>query len=77
MNDIHELFSIPFKTIAAVIPGKDLMIKELITRKFKTNLNKMVYELDGINYSVGSDDHKYFNAGKKDLKLFFCYFKIY
>jgi lipopolysaccharide biosynthesis glycosyltransferase len=63
MNDIHELFTIPFKTIAAVVPGKYLMIKELITREFKAQLNRMDYELDGINYSVGLDDHIYFNAG--------------
>jgi lipopolysaccharide biosynthesis glycosyltransferase len=67
MNDIQELFTIPFKTIAAVIPGKYLMIKELIKREFKTNLNKMDYELDGVNYSVGLNDHKYFNAGKYKL----------
>ncbi|CAF1337160.1 unnamed protein product [Rotaria sordida] len=63
MNNIYELFTIPFETIAAVVPGIYLMIKELIIREFKTNLNKMDYELDGIHYSVGSDDHKYFNAG--------------
>ena len=65
MNDIHELFTIPFKTIAAVVPGKYLMIKELIQREFKTKLTKMEYQLDGIDYSVGLDDHKYFNAGRK------------
>ncbi|CAF2589419.1 unnamed protein product [Rotaria sp. Silwood2] len=63
INDIHELFTIPFETIAAVVPGTHLMIKELITREFRTNLKKMDYELDGINYSVGLEDHKYFNAG--------------
>ncbi|CAF3681608.1 unnamed protein product [Rotaria sp. Silwood1] len=63
MNDIHELFTMPFETIAAVVPGTHLMIKDLITREFKTKLNTMYYELDGIRYSVGSEDHKYFNAG--------------
>jgi lipopolysaccharide biosynthesis glycosyltransferase len=64
VNNIDELFTIPFKTIAAVVPGKHLMIKELIKREFKSNLNKMDYELNGVNYSVGLEDHIYFNAGK-------------
>ncbi|CAF4146880.1 unnamed protein product [Rotaria socialis] len=64
MNSIHELFTIPFKTIAAVVPGTHLMIKEFINREFKANLTKMDYELDGIRYSVGEKNHKYFNAGK-------------
>jgi len=64
MNDIQELFTIPFETIGAVVPGKHLMIKELLRREFKTNLTKMNYKLNGVNYSVGSDDHTYFNAGK-------------
>jgi lipopolysaccharide biosynthesis glycosyltransferase len=64
VNNIDELFTIPFKTIAAAVPGKHLMIKELIKREFKTNLNKMDYELNGVNYSVGLEDHIYFNAGK-------------
>ncbi|CAF2046063.1 unnamed protein product [Rotaria magnacalcarata] len=63
MNSIHELFTIPFKTIAAVVPGTHLMIKELINREFKANITKMDYELDGIRYSVGAENHKYFNAG--------------
>lgn len=37
-NDIQELFTIPFKTIAAVVPGKDLMIKDLLKREFKSDL---------------------------------------
>ena len=64
MKDIRELFTIPFETIGAVVPGKELMIKELIQREFKTNLNQIEYKLDGISHSVGTDDHKYFNAGK-------------
>lgn len=77
MNDIQELFTTSFKTIAAVIPGKDLMIKELLKREFKTDLNKMNYELDVINYSVGLNDHKYFNAGKKILILSFRHSRIF
>jgi hypothetical protein len=65
MKDIRELFVIPFQTIGAVVPGNELMIKELIQREFQTKLNQMDYKLDGINYSVGREDHKYFNAGKQ------------
>jgi len=73
MSDINELFTIPFETLAAVIPGKTLMIKELIQREFKSNLNKMNYELNGITYSCGSEDHPYFNAGKPDLVInYYC-----
>ena len=61
---MNYVFTIPFSTIAAVVPGRYLMIKELIKREFKTNLQIIDYELDGIRYSVGSNDHKYFNAGK-------------
>ncbi|UJR29113.1 hypothetical protein I4U23_010327 [Adineta vaga] len=63
MNDIKELFTMQFKTLAAVVPGDVLMIKELIKREFKSNLSKLEYELDGITYSCGLEDHRYFNAG--------------
>lgn len=64
MNDIDELFTLPFQTIAAVIPGQTLMIKDLLKREFQSQLKTMDYELDGIKYSVSSNDHLYFNAGK-------------
>lgn len=69
-NDIRELFTIQFDTIAAVVPGKYLRIKELIQREFKANLNKIEYELNGRKYSVGTNDHLYFNAGKQNSKFF-------
>ena len=68
MNDIDELFIIPFQTLAAVIPGKTLKIKDLLRREFQADLKKMNYQLDGINYSVGLADHLYFNAGKKNVR---------
>ena len=64
LRNIDELFTVPFQTVAAVVPGKSLMIKELLEREFKTSLKKMHYELDGVQHSCGSEDHLYFNAGK-------------
>lgn len=80
MNDIHELFTIPFQTIAAVIPGQTLMIKDLIKREFQSHLKKMEYQINGMTYSVGSDDHLYFNAGKSNhcrIKRLVCFIRCY
>ena len=63
MRNIDELFTVPFQTVAAVVPGTSLMIKDLLERQFKTSLTRMHYELDGVQYSCGSEDHLYFNAG--------------
>lgn len=64
LNRIDELFTIPFDTVAAVVPGETLTIDGLLGREFQSKLSKLKYELDGITYSCGEKDHKYFNAGK-------------
>lgn len=63
MNNIDDLFTVPFKTLAAVVPGQTLMISDLLKREFKTKLSRLNYQLDGIEYLCGIEDHKYFNAG--------------
>lgn len=63
LNDIDELFNKPFENLAAVVPGRTLMISDLLKREFKTKLKPLNYHLDGIEYRCGIDDHKYFNAG--------------
>ena len=68
MKNIDELFTVPFQTLAAVIPGKTLKIRDLLKREFQTDLRKMDYQLESINYSVGLADHLYFNAGKKSTR---------
>ncbi|CAF0914031.1 unnamed protein product [Adineta ricciae] len=63
MNDIQELFTTSFDTLAAVVPGQVLTIKELLQREFQSNLSKMDYKLNGVTYSCGVENHRYFNAG--------------
>jgi lipopolysaccharide biosynthesis glycosyltransferase len=63
MDSIDALFKVPFENLAAVIPGGKLMIKEFVRRQFNADLQPMDYQVDGVSYCCGIDDHKYFNAG--------------
>lgn len=63
MDSIDALFTLPFENLAAVIPGGKLMIKEFVRRQFNADLHPMDYQIDGVSYSCGTDDHRYFNAG--------------
>lgn len=67
LNNIDDLFSVPFTTLAAVVPGQTLMIRDLLKREFQTKLKRLNYQLDGTEYGCGAEDHKYFNAGSSPL----------
>lgn len=64
MRPIPELFTTPFDTAAAVVPGETLRIDDLLWREFGSKLKKLQYTLDGVTHLCGDKDHKYFNAGK-------------
>ncbi|CAF0808690.1 unnamed protein product [Didymodactylos carnosus] len=65
MNNIEELFTIEFDTVAMVVPGKDLHIKKFMKQQFNKNLRPLRYRLESSreDFIVGAIDHKYSNAG--------------
>lgn len=63
LNEIHDLFTVPFDTVAAVVPGKELNIEDFLKAVFQVKLKILKYKINNEIFTCGDINHKYFNAG--------------